>query len=626
MPQLRSNPDYVKIPDIIRSLSNTWGEEFYCSITHSVATVLHSDVTYISRFSQDRRYARTLAIFDKDRQIDNVEYAVAGSPCEQVSSGNACIFPTDVCLHFPDDHFLLEQGVKAYIGVPLYNREQNIIGLLSCLFKHNIEDSGFIQAVLELFSGRIAAEIESTEKTQNMEALNQTIKQKNAALNSELNRTRLLQSNMERMLTHDALTGLCNRNQFLKDIAALDKNKTYWIGKTGLDNFKNVNQTFGHDKGDLLLREFAKRCQRLSVMEPCIRVYRWVSDEFLFLIQANSIEEIQRLKKHYELAFQLPYHIEAIEIQVSASEGVARLNDFNNTDEAIAAADLAMERVKQRGGSNLLQYEHSMAQANARFFDIHAALRKAMQDNALCAYYQPIYDVINNKVSGFETLMRWLDSDGKVVFGPWQFIPVAENTGQIIQLGKQIIQASIQQLYQWQEQGHSYHLSINLSPMQFYDEQLLSFIDQLLKEFPIPAYKIKFEVTESLFVKESDVVLTKLNALKQRGFQLSLDDFGTGYSSLSYIQQYPFDYIKIDKCFIDDICSNNQQKTRKCQALVKAVILLASGLDMKVIAEGVEDKSQAQALILLGVPLIQGYYFGKPMPATEIDNRYHQMQ
>ncbi|NRB37902.1 MAG: EAL domain-containing protein [Pseudomonadales bacterium] len=623
MTTLENNSLYIKIPDIIRALSNTWGTEFYCSIAGGVADVLQADFTYISRLTDNHRKAKTLAFFQQSKKIDDVEYLLEGSPCEKVTSGGICVYPNHVCQHFPEDHFLQEIGVQAYIGVPLYDREHKILGLLACLFKQPLKDTSYIEEILVLFSGRISAEIESTEKTQNMLALNQTIKLKNEALNQELRRSLALQIHLENMASHDALTGLSNRHQFLQDIQQLPKSKPFWIIKSGLDNLKNINQTFGHDKGDLLIVEFAKRCQRLCDMEPKIRVYRWVSDEFLFLTEANNIENIHTLRASYEMAFQFPYYIEDIEIQLSTSEGFACLNDFKHIDAAIAAADLAMEKAKQRGGGNMLVYDASMEKANARFFDIHAALRKAIRDEALCAFYQPIYDLDSQKIIGFETLMRWLEADGSVKYGPWEFIPVAENTGQIVQLGKQIIQASLQQLQQWQQQGYNYHLSINLSPIQFYDENLLPFIDKLLEQCPIETRLIKFEVTESLFVKETELVLNKLNALKQRGFQLSLDDFGTGYSSLSYIQQYPFDYIKIDKCFIDDICSQDAQQAKKCRALVQAVILLSQGLDMQVIAEGVEEKAQADTLHQLGVNLIQGYYFGKPMPPAEIEQCYH---
>ena len=411
MPILQKSDIHKQIPNIIRSLSNKWGVDFYHSITASVAEVLDADYTFIARVSSDGIHAKTLAFYNKAQMLENIKYPLAGSPCEQVTSNGSCIYPDRVCQHFPEDEFLQDGDIEAYIGVPLYDRDNKVLGLLTCLFTEPLNDTSFIQEVLELFSGRIAAEIESTEKTQHMEALNHAINLKNEALNLELRRSLELRVNLENMITHDPLTGLNNRHQFLIDIEKIDKSETYWIIKSGLDNLKNINQTFSHHKGDLLIQEFSKRCRRLCEMETNMRIYRWVSDEFLYLIKSDSLNEIIKLGAFYDMAFQLPYYIGSLEIHASTSKGLSCLNNFDCVDDAIGAADIAMEKAKQRGGGTMMIYDDSMIKSNERFFDIHAALRKAIRTDALCAFYQPIYNLELQKIIGFETLMRWIEKD-----------------------------------------------------------------------------------------------------------------------------------------------------------------------------------------------------------------------
>ena len=214
--------------------------------------------------------------------------------------------------------------------------------------------------------------------------------------------------------------------------------------------------------------------------------------------------------------------------------------------------------------------------------------------------------------------MRWIDGDGKTVYFPNQFIPVAERSGLIIDLGKKIISTAIRDLAGWNEAFQiERDLAINLSPLQFHDDNLVRDIEKISRQYEIDPSLIKFEITESLFVHEGEYVLKKLNDLKSIGFRLSLDDFGTGYSSLAYLQKYPFDLIKVDKCFVDDVL-----ESKKSKALIKAVSLLADDLGMKLVAEGVESEEQAVCLTEMGVNYLQGYFFSKPIPAGDIERVY----
>jgi EAL domain-containing protein (putative c-di-GMP-specific phosphodiesterase class I) len=215
-------------------------------------------------------------------------------------------------------------------------------------------------------------------------------------------------------------------------------------------------------------------------------------------------------------------------------------------------------------------------------------------------------------------LMRWIGPNGQPVFFPDQFIPIAERSGLIIALGKEMIETAITRVAEWNKSyKFTRDLAINLSPLQFHDDSLIQDIEKIVLRVGVDPAIIKFEITESLFVHEGEYVLGKLQELKSMGFRLSLDDFGTGYSSLAYLQNYPFDIIKIDKCFVDDVV-----ESKKSRALIKAVFILAQDLGMKIVAEGVETEEQAHCLSMMGIDYLQGYYFSRPLPANQIEGTY----
>ena len=259
-----------------------------------------------------------------------------------------------------------------------------------------------------------------------------------------------------------------------------------------------------------------------------------------------------------------------------------------------------------------------MAAVDTEFFHVHSLMQEGMRRHQFTPYYQPIFDPRSEIFVGYEALMRWIGSNGKAVFMPDQFIPIAERSGLIIDLGKEMISTAVRNLHEWDLlHGGGRELSINLSPLQFHDETLVQDIDSIVSQYDVDPSLIKFEITESLFVHEGDYVLEKLQDIKSIGCRLSLDDFGTGYSSLAYLQKYPFDQIKIDKCFIDDVVESS-----KSRALIKAVRILSTDLGMNLVAEGVETEDQANCLTDIGVDYLQGYYFSRPMPTEQIDRTY----
>ena len=306
------------------------------------------------------------------------------------------------------------------------------------------------------------------------------------------------------------------------------------------------------------------------------------------------------------------------EIRITRSTGVTTLDKHETIDGAIKAVCIAMQRAKMRGGNRAVMYEKSMNTDDTQFFRVHSLMQEGITQHQFIPHFQPIYDPQKEEIVGYEALMRWIDDSGKTVFFPDQFIPIAERSGLIVELGKEMIATAISHIADWNKTYSARRdLAINLSPLQFHDDNLVSDIERIVKIYDIEPSLIKFEITESLFVHEGDYVLKKLKELKSLGFSLSLDDFGTGYSSLAYLQNYPFDIIKVDKCFVDDVL-----QSQKSKALIKAVRLLAADLGMKIVAEGVETEQQADCLAMMGVDFLQGYYYSKPLPANEIAEAY----
>ncbi len=596
---------YEVLPGIIRAVSNTWGDDFFSVVITELASAIQADYAFIARINEAHTSSRTIALSADGQLVENITYDLSDTPCFNVANDGVCVYEKDISRLFPKDQLLVDMGVEGYIGAPLFDRHHKVLGLIVGLFKQPVQNVTFTTTLFELFAGRIAAEIESSEMSRK--------------LAEQLKTSLVLQDHLAQQALRDPLTGLHNRKQFNMDVERLDEGQTYWIVKVGIDCFKPLNDTLGHLVGDEILQSFCLRCLTVQESEPNVRVYRWIGDEVVFLMVGDTQEAVRKFIYNYQSRFETPVKTTNSQFKLSHSTGISCLSECDSIDQALNNANFAMLRAKQRGGHQVCFHDKSVKSSNGNFLEIQSVMNRAMAQDEFIPFYQPIFNSDDHSIEGFESLMRWFDPMGRERYGPDEFITVAERAGAIVELGKSIMEQSIKQVYEWNNiHKRNYHLSINLSPIQFYDDTLLDTIQQICQKYPVPAEFIKFEITESLFLHEGEFVLDKLNTLKMMGFQLSLDDFGTGYSSLSYIQNYPFDIIKIDKCFVDDVLSS-----KKSQVLVQTVLTLAHNLDMKVVAEGVEYEEQATYLSELGIDLLQGFYLSKPLSAAAIDSTYH---
>ena len=416
------------------------------------------------------------------------------------------------------------------------------------------------------------------------------------------------------MAHHDALTDLPNRilfRQRMADALAQRSRSGNLIGALciDLDNFKLVNDTLGHPIGDRLLQDVAARIVR--VLRQRDTAARLGGDEFAVLVpEMKSPQELGILAQRLIQVVSEPYVIEGHMVTVGSTIGIAVApTDGNDADHLLRNADLALYRAKAAGKSTFRFFEPEMdAQAQARR-QLEIDLRSALLAETLEVHYQPLVDLGSEQVVGFEALLRWPHpTRGSVP--PSEFVPLAEETGLITPLGNFVLERACRDASQWPPHVK---LAVNLSPMQFRVGNVLQTVKEALQASGLDPQRLDLEITESVLLDRTDQVIEQLHALRALGARISMDDFGTGYSSLSYLRAFPFDKIKIDRSFVRDLPSN-----RQTLAIVRAILGLASGLDMKVVAEGIETQADLACLAAEGCREGQGFLFSEARPQSEV--------
>lgn len=376
-----------------------------------------------------------------------------------------------------------------------------------------------------------------------------------------------------------------------------------------LDGFKPINDSFGHDVGDRLLAEMANRIKILLGEHALLA--RFSGDEFLaYLPQCDEQQARQRAAELLQV-LALPSSASGFDVYLTASIGIV-INDKADTSSQLLTqlADVAMSYAKQAGGNTYCLYEQSMAENYRHIVAIRNRLQAALDAEQLQVYYQPVIEYASGKVVSIESLVRWQD-DGKFV-SPGDFIPVAEQTGQIIQLGELVTHMVLRDLSEHRALDHL-SVAINLSSQQIRRYDYTQFLDQALKRYGIAANRICLELTESTLLEEQNNILVIPNKIKQLGCQLALDDFGTGYSSLSYLYQLPADIIKLDRSFTQDLLTDAKQRK-----IVEMIVSTCNQIGKIVVIEGVETPEMAELFRQLGCDRVQGYYYAKPMPLAAL--------
>jgi len=495
-----------------------------------------------------------------------------------------------------DQEWAIREGIIAFVGHPLVLSDK-VAGVMAMFSKKPLQEAAL--KTLASISDEVALGIERKKAEDKIYSL----------------------------AYYDSLTGLPNRYFFRelleRSIEYANRYKhSYAIVLIDLDDFSRINDTLGHDVGDELLKVVSSRLLKtLRSSDYVARIYdeeepiaRMGGDEFTVLLQeVNNVVNASKVARRILNKLSQAYELGGRELFVTASIGIAVYpDDGKNVENLIKNADTALYHVKKRGKNNFQFYSKSMNETALELLTLETNLRRAIERQDLLLYYQPKVDITTRKIIGMEALIRWKTPEGGLI-SPAKFIPLAEENGLIVPIGKFVLQNACLQNKMWQEAfPEKVSVAINVSGLQFGQKYFVQDVLTALEDANLDPQYLDLEITETIIMIDPERAVRSLNKLKEVGIHISLDDFGTGYSSLSYLQRLPFDAIKIDISFIRNVVTNLNDA-----AIVKAIIAMAHNLNLKVVAEGVEDEQQLNFLEEHQCDIIQGYFFSPPVPAEE---------
>ncbi|UVI30531.1 bifunctional diguanylate cyclase/phosphodiesterase [Paenibacillus spongiae] len=418
---------------------------------------------------------------------------------------------------------------------------------------------------------------------------------------------------LERMAYNDALTGLLNRHQLVRYFEnSYPAKESGYLLFIDLDRFKTINDTLGHDAGDLFIKEVASRIKRTTSGDDT--VFRLGGDEFLVASARGRRKEAADLAERLIAVIKQPYTVLGNEIYMTASIGISLAPEHGTTRTSLLkAADMAMYRAKSLGKNQYQLFDEEIDRTYVRKMELERDLRKALANDELLIYYQPKWDSQHNRVGGMEALLRWQHPRLGLI-SPVEFIPIAEETGLIVSMTRWMLRKVCLQNRTWQQQGLVHVcVSVNMSIRVFESGMLREMVADALAFSQLAPQDLELEITESIAMYDMQDTISQLQDLKQLGVRVSMDDFGTGYSSLGSLDEMPIDALKIDQMFI------RQSTLPSKQAIISTIIAIANHLNLEVVAEGVETEEQIGFLQSRGCRVMQGFYYGKPMDAQAIE-------
>ena len=431
------------------------------------------------------------------------------------------------------------------------------------------------------------------------------------------------QQKIEYQANNDFLTGLYNRMKCENDLRRVMREAENTDAKGAvmfidLDDFKHINDGLGHQYGDVLLQQIAAGLQGVPGLRG--NCYRMGGDEFLVIIRPEQFQDMERIIKNVVNMFNKPWYLMGTEYYCTMSMGIATFPDnSDDVHDIIKMADVAMYESKKSGKNCYNYYDADKRTNTAKQLDIENNMRQAVasQIQEFVVFYQPVVDTVTKRCVSCEALVRW-DSKSLGFMGPGEFIPLAEYLGLITDIGDYILEEACKQCKKWNDAGYvDFHVNVNLSVVQLLQKNVVDNINRIILQSGVNPSNVVLEITESFAINDMDRVLNIIKGLKTLGPRIALDDFGTGYSSLNYIKQLPLNIIKVDKTFIDDIVGDDY-----AQAFVKLIVDLSKTIGTQIVVEGVEHSNQYELLRELGADYIQGYYFGKPVPAMEFEEKF----
>ena len=576
------------VAQVATAVSAQHGEAFLTQLTDHMANALAADVGFIATLDdQDPNVANVLSLYVNGERQPAFSYHLAGVPCQDVLTQRECIVLEGAGIRLPVESNGALSWVNAYVGRRLDDAHGRPIGIIGVMFKAPLSETKIVSAVLQIFAARAA---------------------------SELGRQRD-EARIRQLAYCDAGTRLPNRTAFmqrLEQCVNAEAQLPFALLLLDLNHFKEINDTAGHDVGDLVLKEVAQRFR--SVLPTGEFVARLGGDEFVIICQeANDEQHAQQIADTLCASLHEPIMIEQHSSELSVSVGIALYPAHGQSAQALLKhADIAMYQAKRQKLSTRT-FEYWMGHAVAQQLHIAKRLALAIANHSFYLHFQPQVDMRSGQLIGAEALCRWWDDElGDV--SPGQFIAIAEERGMIVPLGNCVIDKACQQLAQWQRQGLQLHvpLAINIAADQFEDSDLVATLLASCRTHGVSPHALSIEITESGIMAHPDDAIAITEILKGHGMGLSIDDFGTGYSSLAYLKRFAADRIKIDISFVRDMLTSDNDRI-----IVATIIAMAKTLGLETIAEGIETKAQSEALLAMGCTQAQGYYYGRPLSAEQ---------
>jgi len=443
---------------------------------------------------------------------------------------------------------------------------------------------------------------------------------------SDISRMKEAEQRLEKLAHYDSLTGLPNRSLFFDRLHLALARSEQRNNRTALlfldiDRFKTINDSFGHDVGDELLQEVANRLQ--GCIRPGDTISRLGGDEFtIILSDVDQPDIVQQISRKILEDLRTPIYLADRETYVSGSIGVAVYpDDGTSPNTLLKNADTAMYHVKEQGRNGVQFYDAAMNEHAAERIRLEEGLRRALSNEELVLHFQPRFHIDGSQIIGAEALVRWIHpQDGMI--SPARFIPLAEETGLIVELGRTVLKQACIAAVEWNQYSQTpVPVSVNLSPRQLKDSNLLSDIEHALNSSGLPPQLLELEITETVVIEDIETMIGKLQIIRDMGVRLSVDDFGTGYSSLIYLKRLPVDTVKIDRSFVDDVPGDADDET-----IIEAIISMAHSLKLQVVAEGVETEEQLAFLKGHGCDEVQGFLLGRPDIAQKMVERLQQAE
>ena len=444
-----------------------------------------------------------------------------------------------------------------------------------------------------------------------------------AIMARDMSAQRQLQDELRHQAFHDPLTGLSNRARFIDrlDHALIRARRTaeqVALLFVDLDEFKAVNDSHGHDVGDALLVAVGRRISEM--LREGDTVARLGGDEFALLLDGSiDRDHAENIAERLVEAMRVPFEIDGRHVMMRASAGVALSTGSETGNELLRRADLAMYTSKAEGKNRTTTYDLGIQNVMGSRLQLMSELEGAVDRNEFILHFQPTFNIATGAMTGAEALVRWQHPDRGLI-APLTFIPLAEESGVINELGHWVLLHACEQLAEWRRMGsRDMTVAVNVAARQLQQSGFADTVHSALRRFDLAPGSLTIEITESATMRDTEATIRVLTELKAIGVRLAIDDFGTGYSSLSYLRQFPFDTLKIDKSFVDTITTSSSK-------LTSAIVAIAKGLELEIVAEGVEEQDQLAVLRSLACDTAQGYLFSRPVPASEISALLRQTQ